>query len=101
MFNRLLSLLLIFSLSSCSFFHVRKQTIEQGNHFTSEEVSQLRVGMSPGQVIAVMGNPALTSTLTPHQLVYVYTYDNHKSPLIKKQAICTFENGQLKSVKTR
>ncbi|MBX3709693.1 MAG: outer membrane protein assembly factor BamE [Gammaproteobacteria bacterium] len=98
MYKSMMYLLVILLLSGCSFFQIRKPVIEQGNMMTTEAVNKLSIGMSPSQVVDIMGNPVLTNIFTPNRMEYVYTYDNHTGNKIVNKLTCLFEHGKLKSI---
>src|SRR5204863_6571783 len=72
--KKLLILLMVFTLSSCSLFRVHKMDIEQGNVMTPDMVAQLHPGMSESQVKSIMGTPMLTNTFSGGRIDYVYSF---------------------------
>lgn len=98
MYKNLICMLLVLTLTSCSFFQIRRPIIEQGNIITNENVSKLHKGMSPTQVVDIMGSPVLANILTPNRIVYVYTYQDRTNPRITKRVTCVFINGSLKEI---
>lgn len=82
-------------LSSCSYLHIQKLPVTQGNIIERDMVNQLHTGMSESQVRDVMGNPVLVNLFTPNRIEYVYTYKRGVDPRIEKRVSCIFENGSL------
>lgn len=101
MFKRLVCLLMLASLTGCSYLHIRRPIIEQGNVITQEDTSKLHKGMTPNEVVAVMGSPVLTNILTPNRMEYVYTYDDGTGKYVEKHVSCVFEGGRLQVIETR
>jgi outer membrane protein assembly factor BamE len=95
MIKNLICMLMIFMLSGCSFFQIRRPIIEQGNVITNESVSRLHTGMSPAAVAEVMGTPVLSNILTPNRMEYIYTYQDRTNPRIVKRVSLIFSNGSL------
>lgn len=98
MYKSLIFILMVVFLSSCSYFHIRRPIIEQGNIIKAEDVSKLHKGMSPTQVADIMGAPVLMNILTPNRLEYVYTYQNGYNPRTVKHVNCVFSGGRLVEV---
>lgn len=98
LYKSLVCFLIILSLSSCSFFQIRKPVVEQGNIITAQDAKKLSVGMTPSQVTEIMGAPVLTNIFTSHRMEYVYTYDNHTQPPTINRLTCLFEAGRLKEI---
>ena len=95
LYRSFICMLMIFTLSSCSYLHVRRPIIEQGNIITNEDVSKLHMGMSRDQVTAIMGQPVLNNIFSSHRMAYIYTYEDGSNPRIIKRLICVFNNGRL------
>jgi outer membrane protein assembly factor BamE len=99
MYKSIICLLLMLILSGCSFFSIRKPIIEQGNIITNESVSKLHTGMSPGQVVAIMGAPVVTNIFTPNRMEYVFTYQGSNEPRRETHLTCIFDKGRLKEIR--
>jgi outer membrane protein assembly factor BamE len=95
LYRSLICALIILTLSSCSFLHVRKPIIQQGNIITTEDVSRLHPGMSPQQVAEIMGQPVLNNVFASNRIEYVYTYEDGSNPRLDKRLVCVFSNGRL------
>lgn len=98
MYKMMLSMAMVFLLSSCSLFQPRQQVIEQGNIITPELTSQLHVGMTESQVTAIMGSPLVVNIFTPGRIDYVYTYSRNSSDFIEHRVTCTFVNNRLRNL---
>lgn len=98
MFRSLICMMLMLVLAGCSFFQVRKPIIEQGNIITSDNVGRLHTGMTPAEVVDVMGTPVLSNILTPDRMEYIYTYQDRDNPRITKRVVLIFSNGRLKII---
>lgn len=93
--KNIISIILVALLSSCSYFHIQKLPVTQGNIIERAEVSQLHTGMSESDVRQVMGNPVLVNLFTPSRIEYVYTYKRGVDPRVEKRVSCIFEGGRL------
>ncbi len=85
------------TLSGCM-FRTHKNTIEQGNIITADNVARLHTGMSMAEVKAIMGEPMLTNLFTPNRLDYVYTLQKPYQPRVQTTVTCFFANGRLTRV---
>lgn len=97
MYKKLICLIMILFITSCSF--ITKPRIEQGNISTSDMINRLHPGMTPPQVIEVMGSPVLTNILSPNRMEYVYTLQagNEKRKEIRVNLL--FQNEHLKEIR--
>ena len=97
MYNKnLICLLMMLLLTSCSI--ISNPPIEQGNIITPDMVHQLHPGMTPPQVVDVMGSPVLENILTPNRIEYVYTFQSGSNKRVETRVSCIFQNGQLKEI---
>lgn len=95
MYKRLSVLLTTLLLTSCSYLHVHKQEITQGNIITPANVSRLHRGMSQDEVEQVMGTPTLSNIFSPNRVEYVYTNQPGGGVISEKKVTCLFSNGRL------
>lgn len=95
MYKRLSIILAVFFLTSCSYLHVHKQEITQGNIITPSNVSRLHHGMSQDEVEQVMGAPTLSNIFTPNRIEYVYTNQPGGGTMSEQRVTCLFSNGRL------
>jgi outer membrane protein assembly factor BamE len=98
MYKRMISIFIALLLTSCSFFHVRKPTIEQGNIITDQAVNQLHAGLTSTEVISIMGTPVLTNMLTPNRMEYIYTHQVGSSPRTEKRVVIHLEQDRVTSI---
>lgn len=97
--KKIISLVLLGCLLSGCFLRPHKMDIVQGNVFTQEEVSKLKLGMTEGQVKDIMGTPVLINIFTPNRVEYVYTFQPGYQPRQEKRVSCIFESGRLRDIK--
>jgi len=95
----LLALTLLATLTACSFLHVHKMDIEQGNVITQAQVDKIHRGMTISQVKDIMGNPILTNVFDPSHADYVYTYKPGYGTPIEKHITISFRNGRADEIK--
>lgn len=65
----------IATLSGCAFPGVYKLNVQQGNIVTADMLQQLEPGMTPRQVIYVMGTPVLPNPFDQQRWDYVYSLE--------------------------
>jgi len=85
-------------LSSCSFMHVHKMEVQQGNILPPEKVSQLHPGMTITQVNDLLGTPVLTNSFRNNRIDYVYTYKPGYGDMAEKYMTLIFTHGRLTKI---
>ncbi len=98
MFKFLLTLSATLFLTGCSYLHVHKQDITQGNVVTPAMISQLHRGMSEEQVKLIMGEPMLANRFSPNRLDYVYTMQPGGKAMTVQKVSVRFDRGRLTSI---
>lgn len=91
-------LTLVFALSGCSLFQIKKIDIQQGNIITPHMISQLHPGMTKAQVIDLLGTPILLNTFNDNREDYVYTYKPGHGDMTEKNMILIFRNNRLSQI---
>jgi outer membrane protein assembly factor BamE len=86
---------ILFSLSGCSYLHVHRMDIEQGNIITSDMVSRIHKGMTKSEVKDILGEPVLSNVFDPNRLDYVYTYKPGAGKSVEKYVTLIFSNDHL------
>jgi outer membrane protein assembly factor BamE len=100
MFKQLLILpFLMLALTACSYFHVHKMDIQQGNIITDEMVSRVHVGMSKEQVQAIMGSPVLMNVFDQNRSDYVYTFKPGSGDFTERYVTFIFVNNRVSEIK--
>lgn len=61
-------------LSGCQWFKVYTIDIPQGTPINHAKASQVQIGMTPEQVVHVLGSPAMKDPLAPNRWDYIYDY---------------------------
>lgn len=61
-------------LPACSWFSVYKIDIPQGTPIDNDKFSQIQVGMASGEVLYLLGSPAVQDTLNPSRWDYIYDF---------------------------
>jgi len=99
----LLPLLLSISVSSsCSSLKPYQPTQYQGTEISQDKVDQLEIGLTKNQVVYLLGQPALTNTLTPNTWQYLYTKKSQEKLNIEQSVTLLFdEAGKLSEIKTK
>lgn len=97
--NILIFFILAFTLSACSYFHVHRMDVEQGNILTPELVNRIHTGMTKQQVINILGEPLLTNVFSSKYLDYVYTYRPGYGPETQKYITLRFRGNILTDIK--
>jgi len=88
---------LLIILSGCSIY---KMNIRQGNIIEQKHVSQLRQGMSKGQVQYLLGRPVVQDTFSDDTWYYINTFKDGKTEKeTRTELVLTFVDEKLHSVK--
>lgn len=98
MLRLLLLSFLSICLGACSSIHAYHPTIQQGNIIQESTASQLKIGMSRDQVVALMGEPVAHNLFADNQLAYIYTSKPNRGPLVYKRVIVTLKNDRVVSI---
>lgn len=99
--NTILLISLLVSATGCATFPfpgVYKQTIQQGNIITPDMVAELHYGMSPDEVMNIMGQPVLTNVFSPQRVDYIYTLEPNHHPMTEQRITLYFNNGRLVNI---
>ena len=87
--------LVAFSLSGCAGL-LHKSVLQQGNIVNDQMVANLKPGMTPEQVLYVMGEPVLRNPFNPNRWDYVYTFEAAGKITQRRIISLFFEDGVLK-----
>ena len=82
-------------LSSCQLILGHRPATEQGNVLEQKIVKEIHLGMAKDEVIAAIGTPVLTNTLSPTELYYVYTVQVGYHRVYERKLVLHFINGKL------
>lgn len=93
--------LVISSISACSFFQPYKFNIPQGNEFNDEKFEQVKAGMTPAQVIYLLGTPAIQDPFAKDRWDYVYYLTDEKREISKRLVTLTFKDNKLASIEEK
>lgn len=85
--------ILCLNLSGCWFIY--RPDIKQGNLLTTQQVSQLRSGMTRETVISILGEPILVNIFNENEMIYVYTIQPGHGPFHAEQLRIYFTNGRV------
>lgn len=77
-----------------------KIDIAQGNKFDTEQVNQLKTGMTESQVKYLLGSPMIQDVFHEGRWDYVYHFKAGKGGVKKKHLQLFFEHGILKKIET-
>ena len=75
-----------------------KIDIAQGNKFDTEQVDQLKIGMTERQVKYLLGSPMVQDVFHEGRWDYVYSFKPGKSEVKKKHLRLFFDGGRLKKI---
>ncbi|BCE02346.1 outer membrane protein assembly factor BamE [Marinicellulosiphila megalodicopiae] len=85
--------------TSCSSLRPYQPTQYQGSEIDQEKINQIQIGFTKSQIVYLIGQPALTNTLSPNIWQYVYTKKTQEKLQIKQNLVITFdENGQVEKI---
>lgn len=86
-------------LTGCSAFHMYQPEVTQGNLFTQAQISQLKPGMSKGEVRFLLGSSILQNAFDENRWDYVYTLKKRGKIVENKRLTLNFRNDRLLSIK--
>ncbi len=92
---RTLFVTLSLALTGCAFIPVYHPDVQQGNIITQRDVARLKVGMTPAQVLYIMGPPVLRQNFILDRWDYVYTIKKPHQPMKEKRLTIYFQNDKL------
>lgn len=98
MFKLLSTVVLLTSLSACSWLTPYKIDINQGNIIEPQKVSQLKPGMSREQVRFLMGTAMLQDGFSPDRWDYLYYHKPGRDDPEKRQLSLYFQQDRLVKV---
>lgn len=87
----LISLIIPFLLMACA----HKIDIQQGNVITTEQLSQLKPGMTRNQVRQLIGTPLLADPFHANRWDYYYSMKPGREPVVSYRATLFFSNDSL------
>ncbi|MDR3492469.1 MAG: outer membrane protein assembly factor BamE [Gammaproteobacteria bacterium] len=99
MYKILISLVLLASLTACSYLQVHRMDIEQGNAITTAQVEKIHKGMSRAQVEGILGTPILANVFEASRSDYVYTYKPGYGAITEKYLTIRFHNERVEDIK--
>ncbi|NOY74155.1 MAG: outer membrane protein assembly factor BamE [Gammaproteobacteria bacterium] len=79
---------------------IHRIDIQQGTVFTTEDVAQLKLGITQTEVYKILGTPPITDPFHKNRWDYVYTMIKPNETPEEKQITVFFENGNLIRVLT-
>lgn len=81
-------------LASCAY----KPDVQQGNTFDEKQLSKLKVGMNPQQVVFVMGTALLKDPFHKNRWDYLYTFAKGQGKTERRLLTLYFENNLLSKI---
>ncbi len=72
----------------------------QGNILSPTKIAQIRNGMSPTQVVGILGTPVLENVYYNNHLVYVYTFKPSHRTMTENKMIITFVNNRVSDIES-
>lgn len=83
------------AIAGCSLIPVYYPDVQQGNIITQNDVKQLQLGMTPAQVLYIMGPPILKQNFILNRWDYVYTMKKPRKPMVERRLSLYFEADRL------
>ena len=75
-----------------------KIDVQQGNVVTSEQLAELKVGMSRPQVRDVMGTPLITDSFHPDRWDYLFVLNRPGRLPQRREVVLTFNGDKLQTI---
>lgn len=92
---RVLFILSVLLVSACQLIPVYRPDIQQGNIISQSQVDKLRPGMTPAQVLYIMGPPVLKQNFVLNRWDYVYTMKKPGKKMVEKRLTIYFRDNKL------
>jgi len=92
-------LILALGLSGCSYMHVHRMNVEQGNVMGLQYIGKIHKGMTEAQVKEVMGEPVLRNVFRPGRMDYVYTNNPGYGAMKTDYMTLIFRGGKLDALR--
>lgn len=89
--------LILLALGGCGVIY--KPNIQQGNVLKAEHVEKLEPGMTKEQVLALLGEPMITSPFTQNRWDYAYSLQHRGGDVTSRDFTVFFENGVVARTK--
>lgn len=86
---------LLVSLTNCSPLGPQYRVIQQGTLYTQEDVDQITIGMTQGEVLEILGDPLSSQTFDPDRIEYVYTLEERGDIVQSNRVTIEFENNRV------
>ncbi len=91
------------SLTACGAWWLprpHKIDIQQGNLLSTEQIEQVEVGMSRGDVVELLGRPITSNQLNENRWDYIFSINRSgEKPNVKRLSL-DFENDVVKTLET-
>ena len=87
--------LLIFLISSCSYFSFYKVPLTQGNIFEEEDIEKLQVGQSMDQVQFILGSPMIKDPFHSNRWDYLNLIMVGDEKIVEKKLVVIFDDKNL------
>lgn len=97
---RIVLLISVIVLSSCSQLQPYTFDIQQGNIIDDTQVAQVKIGMTPSQVTFILGSPAIKDPFTKDRWDYVYHIADNDRNIEKKRVSIFFQSGSVSEIIT-
>ncbi len=91
------------SLTACGSWWLprpHKISIQQGNLLSTEKIEQVKVGMSRGEVVALLGRPITTNQLNKNRWNYIFSLNRSGDKPEVKRLSLDFENDVVAELET-
>lgn len=95
---RLIPLLFVLLLASCSSFGVYKMDVYQGNYITHEMVAKLSPGMTREQVKSILGTPLIADMFHANRWDYVFRHRDGQGQVTEKKLVVFFDQDSMVKV---
>jgi outer membrane protein assembly factor BamE len=95
-------LLAIWALTACggNLLTVHKIDIQQGNALKQESISQLKIGMEPGQVSYLLGHPMVNDLFHQDRWFYIYYFKSGIGQQEERRLTVHFNDGRVTRIET-
>jgi len=95
---QLLLCIIVLGLAGCKGLWLYQPSVQQGNVFEPKQISQIKLGMSKGEVRFILGTSLLQNAFEEDRWDYVYTLNKQGKIVETKRLTLIFSNDRLRKI---
>ncbi len=84
--------------TGCAYFTPHRIEIQQGNKLDADSIAQVKIGMTPRQVLFLLGSPLAQDLFHTERWDYLYWLKTGDGEKTHRHLIVIFEHGKVASI---